>query len=95
WLAVNKYIGYQLRANVGVSAMFFKNRLRVSLEGEDLFDREMGPTYYEQNYLNVSEKGRYKYDLRGIFVSLRYNFNGFLSRYKRVSPNSTTINRAN
>ncbi|MCH3993347.1 MAG: outer membrane beta-barrel family protein [Prevotella sp.] len=95
WLAVNKYIGYQLRADVGVSAKFFKDRLRVSLEGEDLFDREMGPTYYRQRYLNVSETGRYKYDLRGIFVSLRYNFNGFLSRYKRVSPNSTTINRAN
>lgn len=91
----NMYIGYQLDANVGVAANFFKNRLRVSLEGEDFFDRKMSPTYYRQNYQNVSETGRYKYDLRGIRISLRYNFNGFRSRYKRASPNSTTINRAN
>jgi hypothetical protein len=54
----------------------------------------MEPTYYEQHYPNVSEKGQNKYDLRGITVSLRPDFNGFRSHYKRVSPTLTPINRA-
>lgn len=87
--------GYQLDSKIGVSARFLKNRLRLSLEANDFFDRSVAPTETEFTYLNVYEIVRNRYDSRGVSFSLRYNFNGFTSRYRRVNSDSTTSSRTN
>lgn len=48
--------GYQLSSKIGISANFFKKRLRVSLQAKDLFNRGISPTVSEFTYLNVYEK---------------------------------------
>ena len=87
--------GYQLDSKIGVSARFLKNRLRLSLEANDFFNRSVAPTETEFTYLNVYERVRNRYDSRGVSFSLRYNFNGFSSRYRRASSDFTTSSRTN
>lgn len=87
--------GYQLDSKIGVSARFLKNRLRLSLEANDFFNRSVAPTETEFTYLNVYERVRNRYDSRGVSFSLRYNFNGFSSRYRRASSDFTTSLRTN
>ncbi len=87
--------GYQLDSKIGISTQLFKRRLRLSLEANDFFNRSNAPTETQFTYLNVYEKVRNRYDSRGVSFSLRYNFNGFSSRYRRASSDFTTSSRTN
>lgn len=87
--------GYQLDSKIGISTQLFKRRLRLSLEAKDFFNRSVAPTETEFTYLNVYERVRNRYDSRGVSFSLRYNFNGFSSRYRRASSDFTTSFRTN
>lgn len=86
--------GYQLSSKIGISANFFKKRLRVSLQAKDLFNRGISPTVSEFTYLNVYEKKHIMYDSRGISLSIRYDFNNFRSKFRRAYSDSTTSSRA-
>lgn len=87
--------GYQLDSKIGISTQLFKRRLRLSLEAKDFFNRSVAPTETEFTYLNVYERVRNRYDSRGVSFSLRYNFNGFSSRYRRANSDFTTSFRTN
>ena len=87
--------GYQLDSKIGISTQLFKRRLRLSLEAKDFFNRSVAPTETEFTYLNVYERVRNRYDSRGVSFSLRYNFNGFSSRYRRANSDFTTGFRTN
>lgn len=96
WMIGDLNSGYQLDVNVGIAAVFYKRKIRIALEGNDLFARQTAPTYYERNYLNVNEKVYNKYDSRGISLSFRYSFDSHKIRFKQADSNSstTTTNRA-
>ena len=84
---------YQLSSNIGISARLLKKRLRVSLTANELFNRGVAPTATRFTYLNVYERVRNDYNLRGVSLSLSYNFNDFRSKYRRAYTNPTTNSR--
>ncbi|MEG1538509.1 MAG: hypothetical protein RR383_01015 [Muribaculaceae bacterium] len=94
WMLDDLNSGYQLDVNVGIAAVFNKRKIRIALEGNDLFARQIAPTYYERSYLNVNEKVYNKYDSRGISLSFRYSFDSHKIRFRQASSNSSTTQRA-
>lgn len=86
--------GYQLVANIGISTMLLKKKLRISLQGKDLFNRSTAPTETEFTYINVYEKLRNRFDSRGVQLSISYNFNNLKSKYHRAYSDGTISQRA-
>ena len=86
--------GYQLAANIGISTMLLKKKLRISLQGKDLFNRSTAPTETEFTYINVYEKLRNRFDSRGVQLSISYNFNNLKSKYHRAYSDGTISQRA-
>lgn len=89
----HKY-GYSLYTNVGISGRFCKNRLYVSIEGEDLFAKSVTPQW-TNNYADTEYWRRNKYDTRGISLTLRYTFNSVETNFKSKSGNQKALQRAN
>lgn len=93
WYDSNKRIGETLGINLGVSKMFFDNKLRVAFELQDLAAKETTP-YWELEFNGICQWQRNRYDTRGAKLSLRYTFNSIKTRYKKANINKTTEGRA-
>lgn len=89
----HKY-GYSLNTNVGVSGRFCKNKLYISLEGEDLFARSVTPSW-TNNYADTEYWRRNRYDTRGVSLTVRYTFNTVKTNFKSKSGNQKVLQRAN
>jgi len=88
----HKY-GYSLNTNVGVSGRFCKNKLYVSIEGEDLFAKSVTPQW-TNNYADTEYWRRNRYDTRGISLTLRYTFNSVKTNFRSKSGNQKALQRA-
>lgn len=89
----HKY-GYSLNTNVGISGRFCKNKLYVSIEGEDLFAKSVTPQW-TNNYADTEYWRRNRYDTRGVSVTLRYTFNSVKTNFRSKSGNQKAPQRAN
>ncbi|MDR3118959.1 MAG: outer membrane beta-barrel family protein [Mediterranea sp.] len=86
-------MGYSLNTNAGVSGRFYKNKLYVSIEGEDLFAKSVTPRW-TNNYGDTEYWRRNRYDTRGARLTLRYTFNAIRTDFKSKSGNQNVLQRA-
>ncbi len=93
WRDGTKKMGYTLNSNAGISARFFKNKLYVSIQGQDLFARSVTP-YWTNNYDDTEYWRRNRYDTRGVNFTLRYTFNSIKTNFKSKSGNQKILQRA-
>lgn len=87
-------MGYSLNTNVGISGNFCKNKLYISIEGEDLFAKSVTP-WWTNNYGDTEYWRRNRYDTRGVSLTLRYTFNSLKTNFKSKSGNQQILQRAN
>lgn len=87
-------IGYSLDTNIGISGRFCKNKLYISLIGEDLFAKSVTP-WWTNNYGDTEYWRRNRYDTRGVSLTLRYTFNSVKTNFKSKSGNQKALQRAN
>ncbi len=93
WRDGTKKMGYTLNTNAGISARFFKNKLYVSIQGQDLFAKSVTP-WWTNNYGDTKYWRRSRYDTRGVNFLLRYTFNTIKSPFKSRSGNDSLLRRA-
>lgn len=92
WMDGNREVGYNLDANIGVSANFFQKKLYVGIEGMDLFAKCVTP-YYQTHYLDISEWRKNQYDGRGVKITLRYTINSIKTNFRQKSGNEQLLQR--
>lgn len=85
--------GYSLNTNVGISGRFCKNKLYVSVGGEDLFAKSVTPQW-TNNYADTEYKRHNRYDTRGVSLTLRYTFNSIKTNFRNKSGNQEILQRA-
>lgn len=83
---------YFLRADIGISSRFCKNKLYVAIQGNDLFARGVA-SRYTNNYGDTEEWYRGRFDTRGINLTLRYTFNSIRTNFKSKSGNNKILRR--
>jgi hypothetical protein len=83
---------YFLRTDVGISGRFCKNKLYVSIQGNDLFAKGVA-SCYTNNYGDTEEWYRGRFDTRGINFTLRYTFNSIRTNFKSKSGNNEILRR--
>lgn len=83
---------YFLRADIGISSRFYKNKLYVSIQGNDLFARGVA-SRYTNNYGDTEEWYRGRFDTRGINLTIRYTFNSIKTSFKSKSGNNKILRR--
>lgn len=88
-----KKMGYTLNTSVGISGRFFKNKLYVSIQGQDLFAKSVA-SWWTNNYNDTEYWRRNKFDTRGVRFLLRYTFNTIKSPFKSRSGNDDLLRRA-
>lgn len=86
-------MGYSLDTNIGISGRFFKNKLYVSIQGQDLFAKSVTP-WWTNNYGDTEYWRRNRYDTRGVNLTLRYTFNSLKTDFKSKSGNQKILQRA-
>ncbi len=92
WRDGTKKMGYTLNTNAGISGRFFKSKLYVSIQGQDLFAKSVTP-WWTNNYNDTEYWRRNRYDTRGIRFLLRYTFNTIKSPFKSRSGNDNLLRR--
>nr|WP_320059720.1 outer membrane beta-barrel family protein [uncultured Bacteroides sp.] len=93
WRDGTKKMGYFINTNLGISGRFFKDKLYVSIQGEDLFAKSVTP-YWTNNYGDTEYWRRNRYDTRGVNFTLRYTFNSVKTNFKSKSGNQKILQRA-
>lgn len=83
---------YFLRADIGISGRFYKNKLYVSVQGNDLFAKGVA-SCYTNNYGDTEKWYRGRFDTRGMNVTLRYTFNAIRTDFKSRSGNNEILRR--
>ena len=86
--------GRSLGINLGYTQRFLDNRLRVTVEGNDLLNQAITPRW-SQNYGHVSQWQRNRYDTRGVTLRVQYVFNTLNNGYRNARINKQSDQRAN
>lgn len=89
----NKRMGHTLGVNVGVSATFLKNKLKISLSGNDLFNKAVSPTTLWSYSNNVARFTKNNYDGRCVSRSITYTFNKVKTSFERDDSYDGFVNR--
>ncbi|MEG2219782.1 MAG: outer membrane beta-barrel protein [Muribaculaceae bacterium] len=89
----NMKYGYSLRADFGISSLFFKKKFYVALEVNDIF--ASSAPKWTVNSLNTVYWRKYDRDRRGVNLTLRYTFNSIQTKFKKKSGNEEILNRTN
>jgi hypothetical protein len=83
---------YFLRTDIGISRSFYKNKLYVSVQGNDLFAKGVA-SCYTNNYGDTEHWWRGRYDTRGVNFTLRYTFNSVKTNFRSKSGNDNALRR--
>ncbi|WP_373799719.1 outer membrane beta-barrel protein, partial [Bacteroides heparinolyticus] len=83
---------YFLRSDIGISGRFCKNKLYVSLQGNDLFAKGVA-SCYTNNYADTEQWYRGRFDTRGVNLTVRYTFNSIRTNFKSKSGNKEILLR--
>ncbi len=87
--SVNQRFGHTLGMNVGVSTSFLKKKLKVSITGQDLFNRMVSPTTLRTVSNNVVRYTKNDRDGRSVNVSISYTFNSIKTSFERDDSDSS------
>lgn len=87
-------LGYQLDASVGATLKLLKNKMVLTLEANDLFNRSILPTSYTYTYSTFKERVYNNYHGRGLTFSIRYNFNSVNSKFIFPKMSTSTTSRS-
>ncbi len=94
WRYGAKSIGYSMGIDMGVSAKFFKKRLYVSLDMNDILRKSVTP-WWENKANNTYTWRKNEYDTRGVTLRLRYTFNSINVKFTKKSGNDKMLQRSN
>ena len=83
---------YFLRADIGISGRFCKNKLYISIQGNDLLAKGVA-SCYTNNYGDTEEWYHGRFDTRGVNLTLRYTFNSIRTNFKSKSGNNKILRR--
>ncbi len=84
----NQRFGHTLGVNVGVSTSFLKEKLKVSITGQDLFNRMVSPTTLRAVSNGVVRHTKNDRDGRSVNVSISYTFNSIKTSFERDDSDS-------
>lgn len=87
-------LGYQLDASAGATLKLLKNKMVLTLEANDLFNRSILPTSYTYTYSTFKERVYNNYHGRGLTFSVRYNFNSVNSKFIFPKMSTSTTSRS-
>ena len=85
----NQRFGHTLGVNVGISTSFLKKSLKVSITGQDLFNRMVSPTTLRTLSNNVVKYVKNDRDGRSVNISITYTFNNIKTSFERDDSDST------
>ena len=85
----NQRFGHTLGVNVGISTSFLKKSLKVSITGQDLFNRMVSPTTLRTLSNNVVKYVKNDRDGRSVNISISYTFNNIKTSFERDDSDST------
>lgn len=88
----NSYMGSASYVNAKLYKAFCKNRFSVSLEANDMFNKDHYNLTLYTNQVKVFQNNK-KNDNRTLWLTLRYNFNTSKSRYKGTGAGNAEQNR--
>lgn len=88
----NSYMGSASYVNAKLYKAFCKNRFSVSLEANDMFNKDHYNLTLYTNQVKVFQDNK-KNDNRTLWLTLRYNFNTSKSRYKGTGAGNAEQNR--
>lgn len=77
-------LSYRLALNVGADCTLMRNKLYIRVEGQDLFNRSVTPSWSEYSPMLYQHRVN-RYDTRGLSVSLRYKFTSAKTGFKQAS----------
>lgn len=90
----NRRMGHTLGVNIGMSATFIKNKLKISLSGNDLFNKAVSPTTLWSYSNNVARFTKNNHDGRCVSISITYTFNKVKTSFERDDSYEGFVNRA-